>query len=227
MKGNLDRDAIANFNRALAVNPFIWEAFEGLCQLGNSTTFDAITISHLVFCIIGSFPEVDEIMPPRGQFAKSSVSKAPASQAPVSTPEVFSNPMGGQRPNGTTGGKQPFRLHGSYAGGRESMYGVQRLAILSLILLANQMIYSGSAMDSSFGELNSPAFRARLPNQPEMLTSLVVNGISKTQPSDIRPLPKRFRGEIVASIEEAILANKSSNPRTAQPVAPKRVRRAL
>lgn len=36
MKGNLPKDAIASFNRALAINPFMWEAIEGLCQLGES-----------------------------------------------------------------------------------------------------------------------------------------------------------------------------------------------
>lgn len=36
MKGNLTREAIAHFNRALAINPFMWEAIEGLCQLGKT-----------------------------------------------------------------------------------------------------------------------------------------------------------------------------------------------
>ena len=36
MKGNLTREAVAHFNRALAINPFMWEAIEGLCQLGKT-----------------------------------------------------------------------------------------------------------------------------------------------------------------------------------------------
>ncbi|KAJ7738514.1 hypothetical protein DFH07DRAFT_841056 [Mycena maculata] len=46
LKGNLPEDASASFRQALALNPLIWEAFEGLCA-------------------IGSVPEIDEIFPPR------------------------------------------------------------------------------------------------------------------------------------------------------------------
>lgn len=34
-KGNMRTEAIAHFNRALSINPFMWEAIEGLCQLGE------------------------------------------------------------------------------------------------------------------------------------------------------------------------------------------------
>lgn len=33
-KGNLPEDASGSFRRALALNPMLWEAFEGLCTLG-------------------------------------------------------------------------------------------------------------------------------------------------------------------------------------------------
>ncbi|KAF9227878.1 TPR-like protein [Gyrodon lividus] len=46
MKGNLPEKATASFRQALALNPLLWEAFEGLCLLGTA-------------------PEVDEIFPPR------------------------------------------------------------------------------------------------------------------------------------------------------------------
>jgi len=36
MKGNMGELAIAHFQRALALNPFLWEAIEGMCQLGKS-----------------------------------------------------------------------------------------------------------------------------------------------------------------------------------------------
>ncbi|KAJ7489869.1 hypothetical protein B0H11DRAFT_2010754 [Mycena galericulata] len=46
LKGNLPDDASVSFRQALALNPLIWEAFEGLCS-------------------IGSIPEIDELFPPR------------------------------------------------------------------------------------------------------------------------------------------------------------------
>jgi anaphase-promoting complex subunit 3 len=35
MKGNLPEKAAASFRQALALNPLLWEAFEGLCLLGR------------------------------------------------------------------------------------------------------------------------------------------------------------------------------------------------
>ncbi|GLB35381.1 putative anaphase-promoting complex, cyclosome, subunit 3 [Lyophyllum shimeji] len=46
LKGNLPEKASSSFRQALALNPQLWEAFEGLCALG-------------------SIPEIDEIFPPR------------------------------------------------------------------------------------------------------------------------------------------------------------------
>ncbi len=34
LKGNLQDKAAASFQQALSLNPYIWEAFEGLCSLG-------------------------------------------------------------------------------------------------------------------------------------------------------------------------------------------------
>ncbi|KAF8810137.1 TPR-like protein [Phlegmacium glaucopus] len=46
LKGNLPEKASSSFQDALVLNPYLWEAFEGLCALG-------------------SVPDVDEIFPPR------------------------------------------------------------------------------------------------------------------------------------------------------------------
>lgn len=35
LKGNLPDNARASFQQALALNPLLWEAFEGLCALGG------------------------------------------------------------------------------------------------------------------------------------------------------------------------------------------------
>lgn len=52
LKGNLPEQAAVSFREALALNPFLWEAFEGLCALGAA-------------------PEVDELFPPRMPPARS------------------------------------------------------------------------------------------------------------------------------------------------------------
>ncbi|GBE82491.1 Anaphase-promoting complex subunit 3 [Sparassis crispa] len=46
LKGNLPENAAVSFHKALALNPMLWEAFEGLCMLGR-------------------IPEIDELFPPR------------------------------------------------------------------------------------------------------------------------------------------------------------------
>ncbi|KAK7054944.1 anaphase-promoting complex subunit cdc27 [Paramarasmius palmivorus] len=46
LKGNLQEQAACSFRKALAIDRYTWEAFEGLCALGNP-------------------PEVDDIFPPR------------------------------------------------------------------------------------------------------------------------------------------------------------------
>ncbi|PCH38327.1 TPR-like protein [Wolfiporia cocos MD-104 SS10] len=46
VKGNLPENALSSFRRALLLNPFLWEAFEGLCSLGK-------------------VPEIDELFPAR------------------------------------------------------------------------------------------------------------------------------------------------------------------
>ncbi|KAG1754442.1 hypothetical protein EDB19DRAFT_1902589 [Suillus lakei] len=58
MKGNLPEHATRSFRQALALNPMLWEAFEGLCSLGTA-------------------PDVDEIFPMRS---------APVKQGPPEEP---------------------------------------------------------------------------------------------------------------------------------------------
>ncbi|KAG8217544.1 TCP-1/cpn60 chaperonin family-domain-containing protein [Butyriboletus roseoflavus] len=60
LKGNLPEKATASFRQALALNPLLWEAFEGLCALGTA-------------------PEVDEMFPPR---------PLPTKQAPPEEPPI-------------------------------------------------------------------------------------------------------------------------------------------
>lgn len=38
LKGNLPENAALSFRHALSLNPMLWEAFEGICALGQSST---------------------------------------------------------------------------------------------------------------------------------------------------------------------------------------------
>ncbi|KAG1756463.1 uncharacterized protein EDB91DRAFT_1092788 [Suillus paluster] len=66
MKGSLPEQATCSFRQALALNPMLWEAFEGLCSLGTA-------------------PEVDEIFPMR---------PVPVKQGPPEEPPPTKAPSG-------------------------------------------------------------------------------------------------------------------------------------
>lgn len=129
LKGNLPKDAIASFNRALAINPFMWEAVEGLCQLGDYVPPLISSVSNFVY-VLGSFPELNELIPPRGQYTKDGLGpKKPSASSPTHTtlftPDTFSNGHvhnRQQNANLVGGGKGLlFKLNGGLGGGRDSM----------------------------------------------------------------------------------------------------------
>ncbi|KAJ8699782.1 anaphase-promoting complex subunit cdc27 [Pleurotus ostreatus] len=64
LKGNLPEEAVISFRRALALNPFLWEAFEGLCALGAS-------------------PHIDELFPPRPQPTRRFPTEEPQQPKPI------------------------------------------------------------------------------------------------------------------------------------------------
>jgi len=39
LKGNVSEKAAQSFRHSLKLNPFLWEAFEGLCALGKRSLF--------------------------------------------------------------------------------------------------------------------------------------------------------------------------------------------
>lgn len=81
MRGNLRDEASHSFRKALALDPYAWEAFEGLCALG-------------------SVPEIDELFPPRAPPVK----KGPpedlrGKSVPVATGAGFFTPGTGNSGN--------------------------------------------------------------------------------------------------------------------------------
>jgi anaphase-promoting complex subunit 3 len=63
LRGNLPDKASLSFRQALALNPMLWEAFEGLCALGMSPPRPLTGQPNIEK--LGSIPEIDELFPPR------------------------------------------------------------------------------------------------------------------------------------------------------------------
>ncbi|KAL0947081.1 hypothetical protein HGRIS_013222 [Hohenbuehelia grisea] len=82
LKGNLTDQAVQSFRQALSLNPFLWEAFEGLCAAG-------------------AVPDVDEIYPPRPSPAKRV--DEPQQSKPIATGAGFFTPDAGGGGSGGVG----------------------------------------------------------------------------------------------------------------------------
>ncbi|KAJ8456169.1 hypothetical protein ONZ45_g18799 [Pleurotus djamor] len=98
LKGNMPDEAKANFRQALALNPFLWEAFEGLCALGSS-------------------PPIDDLFPPRPHIPQSPIPseefQIPRPVVPTATGIGFFTPEAGGSGNlfrNLVGPPPPFRV---------------------------------------------------------------------------------------------------------------------
>ncbi|KAI0736888.1 protein prenylyltransferase [Fomitopsis betulina] len=78
-KGNITESAVLSFRQALALNPMLWDAFEGLCALGQ-------------------LPEIDVLFPPRPTPVKQTQPED-ARPAPVATGAGFFTPDAGNGGN--------------------------------------------------------------------------------------------------------------------------------
>ncbi|KAH9934878.1 protein prenylyltransferase [Fomitopsis serialis] len=78
-KGNLTESAVLSFRQALALNPMLWDAFDGLCSLGM-------------------VPEIDELFPPRPTPVKQTQPEE-ARPVPVATGAGFFTPDAGNGGN--------------------------------------------------------------------------------------------------------------------------------
>lgn len=100
LKGNLPDSARHSFQQALALNPMIWEAFEGLCALGNVS-------------------DVDDILPPRPPPRKP----APGEETlfrPTATGAGFFTPAAGSN-GGLFRNYRPDTTQSRPAGPRDSL----------------------------------------------------------------------------------------------------------
>ncbi|OCH95621.1 TPR-like protein [Obba rivulosa] len=81
VRGNLADNAAASYRQALALNPMLWEAFEGICTLGK-------------------VPDINELFPPRPPPMKRASSEIPPSKSmPVATGAGFFTPEAGNDGN--------------------------------------------------------------------------------------------------------------------------------
>lgn len=55
LKGNLSDKALRSYREALLCNPYLWEAFEGLCSLGRFTAF-LFTVYIFIRASLSRFP---------------------------------------------------------------------------------------------------------------------------------------------------------------------------
>lgn len=129
LKGNLPEKAASSFRQALALNPQLWEAFEGLCALGMFSAACLFPPWFLTKRCIGSIPEIDEIFPPRPPpIKKIAPDEIPGKTVPVATGAGFFTPDAGNGGNLFRTWKpdlshpQSFRIGLPSAGPRESMY---------------------------------------------------------------------------------------------------------
>ena len=92
LKGNIPEKAAISFRQALALNPLLWEAFDGLCSIGNYFELFLPRHDHNTRSI-GSIPEIDELFPPRPQPTKRGPPEAAQiKQIPTATGAGFFTP---------------------------------------------------------------------------------------------------------------------------------------
>ncbi|KAL7283227.1 hypothetical protein ACG7TL_002654 [Trametes sanguinea] len=104
LKGNLHESAAMSYRQALALNPMLWEAFEGLCAIGD-------------------IPLIENLFPPRPQpVRRKPGEEGPSSKSmPIATGAGFFTPDAGSAGNLFRDWKPGFRGMDAPAGPRDSI----------------------------------------------------------------------------------------------------------
>ncbi|KAI9064220.1 TPR-like protein [Trametes sanguinea] len=104
LKGNLHESAAMSYRQALALNPMLWEAFEGLCAIGD-------------------IPFIENLFPPRTPpVRRRPGEEGPSSKSmPIATGAGFFTPDAGSAGNLFRDWKPGFRGMDAPAGPRDSM----------------------------------------------------------------------------------------------------------
>jgi len=113
-KGKVTAVAFENYKKALLEDPWAWEAFTGLCDIGQSPPLDDGRVLRLGYCT-----ELDDVFPDPPSLPKP-VSRTTQSQ-PTRPPTLSPNPMprssASEMPGFLPGRKQLSPLAGSGGGG--------------------------------------------------------------------------------------------------------------
>ncbi|KAJ3568883.1 hypothetical protein NP233_g5422 [Leucocoprinus birnbaumii] len=193
LKGNLSEKAQGSYREALSSNPYLWEAFEGLCALG-------------------SFPEIDEIFPPRPAPVKATPqNEGPSKPKPTSTGVGFFTPDGGGAGNlfkawKPEGQPQAFRI-GLPHGPRDS-------------LATNESSFY--PLENSFHQPPPPNLRATRSQVNPPLQAHTSRPLSSADESG--PVPKRLRS---TSNQADAIKSKNSKLNADDPSKKARARPAL
>ncbi|KAI0374677.1 protein prenylyltransferase [Pilatotrama ljubarskyi] len=103
LKGNLHESAAMSYRQALALNPMLWEAFEGLCAIGD-------------------IPPIENLFPPRPQpVLQKPGDEGPGRPIPVATGAGFFTPDAGNAGNLFRNWKPELRAADVPAGPRDSI----------------------------------------------------------------------------------------------------------
>ncbi|KAL1947637.1 hypothetical protein VTO73DRAFT_13361 [Trametes versicolor] len=103
LKGNLHESAAMSYRQALALNPMIWEAFEGLCAIGD-------------------VPPIDNLFPPRPEpVLQKPGEEGPSRPVPVATGAGFFTPEAGSAGNLFHDWKPGLKAMDAPAGPRDSI----------------------------------------------------------------------------------------------------------
>ncbi|KAI0637185.1 protein prenylyltransferase [Trametes polyzona] len=103
LKGNLHESAAMSYRHALALNPMLWEAFEGLCAIGD-------------------IPLIDNLFPPRPEpVLQKPGEEGPSRPVPVATGAGFFTPDAGNAGNLFRDWKPGLKAMDAPAGPRDSI----------------------------------------------------------------------------------------------------------
>lgn len=173
LKGNLHESAAMSYRQALAMNPMLWEAFEGLCAIGWARVSHNVKYNSDGFP--GDVPPIDDLFPPRPDpvLRKPGDMGAPSKPIPVATGAGFFTPEAGNGGNLFRGWKD-LKM-GAFAGPRDSMSVHSSSPGLRLMLTHD----SGTTDSSFYGEASFQGSIRASRSQP---TTLAV------QPPAVRPL---------------------------------------
>ena len=176
LKGNLHESAAESYLKALALNPMLWEAFEGLCAIG--APYPSSAALQDFHGLPGEIPPIENLFPTRSEpiLRRPGEAGGPSKSVPVATGAGFFTPEAGNGGNLFRGWKPELRRDAP-AGPRDSMSVAGKTVVTMPRLVLT--LDSATADSSFYGE---PSFQGPIRASRSQPTTLAV------QPPAVRPL---------------------------------------